>query len=291
MSSSVHHFLTEFNQLLTEFNQHRRWLVLTGAGISLSTGIPTYRNDQGQWIRSTPIKHHEFIQNPTIRKRYWARSILGWPSVANATPSNSHIALAKLERQQRLTGLITQNVDRLHQQAGHQQVIDLHGRLDRVRCLQCSNFESREQLQQRLLTRNPFLLNISGLTAPDGDASFHDPQLEESITEQLQPVPCLICGGTLMPDVVFFGGTLAKETHTAVQQLLQQSQGVMVVGSSLMVYSGYRICKQAYQEGKPLLIINRGVTRADELASLKISGDCEYTLQQLVENTCINDPL
>lgn len=256
--------------------QSKPWLVITGAGISLNSGIPTYRDDDGNWLRSDPIKHQEFINFSEKRKRYWARSAVGWPPVAKAQPNENHHLLAQLEAKGLIGGLITQNVDRLHQRAGHQQVIDLHGRLDRVRCLHCNAYEDRTHLQQRLLAMNPFLQPLTADLAPDGDA-----YVEDELTEKIVPVDCQQCGGHLMPDVVFFGGAVPQATHRATQQLFNACRGVMAIGSSLMVYSGYRFCKMAKTAGKPLLIINRGKTRADDLADLKIDDDCQITLKAI----------
>ncbi|MEW4366619.1 NAD-dependent protein deacetylase [Aliikangiella maris] len=257
-------------QLKSILDKHQQWLVITGAGVSQNSGIPTYRDEKGQWQRSRPIQHQEFVQYEDKRKRYWARSAVGWPPVARAQPNVVHYALAKLEQKGYLAGVITQNVDRLHQKAGHQQVIDLHGRLDRVQCLSCQTYECREQLQNRLLQKNPFLNQVNAEIAPDGDA-----HVEDQLTEQIEPVGCSQCQGILMPDVVFYGGTVPRETNEATQQLYQKSKGLLVLGSSLMVYSSFRFCKQAKQDNKPIVIINQGVTRADDLANYKFEVDCQ----------------
>ncbi|SEN04163.1 NAD-dependent protein deacetylase [Nitrosomonas marina] len=258
-------------------DKHKPWLVITGAGVSLYSGIPTYRDDNGDWLRSDPIKHHEFIQYEDKRKHYWARSAVGWPPVERALPNDAHYALAELERRGYFAGLITQNVDRLHQRAGQQHVIDLHGRLDRVRCLQCGQFEDRQQLQIRLLEFNSFLAPLTATLAPDGDAHVRD-----EITRRMKLVNCLACDGILMPDVVFFGGAISKQTHLAAARLYEQCNGVLTIGSSLMVYSGFRYCKLAKQDGKPLMIINRGRTRADDIVDHKIGQDCQTVLTALV---------
>jgi NAD-dependent SIR2 family protein deacetylase len=258
----------------------QRWVVLTGAGVSLGSGIPTYRDDTGAWLRSTPIQHQEFLSSLEKRKRYWARSALGWPFVASAQPNPVHHTLAQLEQQGRVSGVITQNVDRLHQKAGQQKVIDLHGRIDRVRCLDCNRFEDRHRLQERLIAANPFLLSYTAELAPDGDA-----QLEDSITEKITPVNCVSCNGLLMPDVVFFGGTVPRDRVELAHKWLEESDGLLVLGSSLMVYSGYRFCKWIKAQNKPLVIVNRGITRADDLADLKLNQDCEAVLNSLLKFT------
>ncbi|NVJ59401.1 MAG: NAD-dependent protein deacetylase [Gammaproteobacteria bacterium] len=267
------------DSFIKTLRDHQPWMVITGAGISLSSGIPTYRDDSGKWLRSDPIKHQEFIQYQDKRKRYWARSIVGWPPVARAQPNRIHRLLVKLEQLGLISGIVTQNVDRLHQKAGHQNVIDLHGRLDRARCLTCGEYEDRSMLQQRLIQENPFLDQQSAILAPDGDA-----YVEDELTERLTPVNCLKCNGTLMPDVVFFGGTVPKQTNIATANLYDKSNGLLVLGSSLMVYSGYRFCKLAHQNHKPLLIVNRGKTRADELATQKITAECGELLSSIVEH-------
>lgn len=266
-----------FDELQSMLDRHKPWLVITGAGISLNSGIPTYRDDHGNWLRSEPVKHHEFIQYKDKRKRYWARSAVGWPPVERAQPNDAHYALAELEQRGYIAGLITQNVDRLHQRAGQQNVIDVHGRLDRVRCLSCGQYEARRQLQVRLLERNPFLAPLGAVLAPDGDA-----YMEDEITGRMTPVNCLTCDGILMPDVVFFGGTVPKQTNLATARLYEQSNGLLVIGSSLMVFSGFRFCKQAKQDKKPLVIINRGKTRADDFADYKIEQDCHSVLAALI---------
>ena len=259
----------------------QRVVALTGAGVSAGSGIPTYRDDQGQWLRSSPIQHQQFVGEAVSRQRYWARSMVGWPYVQRARPNAAHRALARLEQAGWLELLVTQNVDRLHQQAGSRQVVDLHGRLDRVKCLACQAELEREHYQQELLGLNPHMHDPAGHggteTRPDGDADLAD-RLLDGFT-----VPdCRACGGLLMPDVVFFGGTVPRERVAHISQAIEQADALLVVGSSLMVYSGYRFCKLAHELGKALIIINRGKTRADELASLKLEGDCAELLGQLL---------
>ena len=258
-------------------DRNPRLFVLTGAGVSKGSGLPTYRDDQGQWQHSKPIQDQEYRQQPEVRKRYWSRSAVGWPLIAGAKPNSVHFALAKLEAQSRISCLVTQNVDRLHQKAGHRRVIDLHGRLDRALCLACGEFESRDAIQLRLLEENPFLTLQPGELTPDGDANIDD-----SLSELLREPLCLHCGGLLKPDVVFFGGSVPRPTVEAVYQELEKSDAMLVVGSSLMVYSGYRFCKRAKELGKPLLLINQGKTRADDLVDLKIEQDCGKILSDFV---------
>jgi NAD-dependent SIR2 family protein deacetylase len=260
---------TQASQFSYWQQQDFRWLVITGAGISVDSGIPTYRDRSGKWLRSDPITHQEFTQDESKRKRYWARSAVGWPAVAAAKPNIVHRQLAKIQQSGALIGVITQNVDRLHQRAGHRQVIDLHGRLDRVVCLACQSYEARESVQSRLLEANPYLRSIQAVNTPDGDA-----EVEDELTQKMQLVYCLTCQGTIMPDVVFYGGTVPKSTHIKTMQWFEQCDGVMVLGSSLMVYSSFRFCKLARQHAKQLVIVNQGVTRGDDLADTKLEMDC-----------------
>lgn len=248
------------DSLLAALTAHAPWVALTGAGVSEASGIPTYRDHGGKWLGSQPIQHDEFVSDAARRRRYWSRSALGWPRVAKALPNSTHDALAELERSGTLSGVITQNVDRLHQQAGSKQVIDLHGRLDQVRCLDCSAIEARPTVQTWLETHNRLPSAASLNIRPDGDAD-----LPEQIISDFRIPQCSRCNGTLMPDVVFFGGTVPKPTVEACYQLIDASQGMMVLGSSLSVYSGLRFCRYAAERGKPLIILNEGQTRADDL--------------------------
>jgi NAD-dependent SIR2 family protein deacetylase len=192
-------------------------------------------------------------------------------------PNAGHVCMAQLERLGYAQLLVTQNVDRLHQKAGHKHVIDLHGRLDRVRCLDCGAFEQRASVQQRILQQNPQLKDTLGGLAPDGDAI-----VEDNLAAQMRAPICQQCAGVLMPDVVFFGGTVPKKRVDTVSQTLKQVDAVLVVGSSLMVYSGFRFCKQAVAFGVPIALLNKGKTRADDLATIKLESDCALTLQQTV---------
>lgn len=265
------------DSLLQYLQQRPKLLVLTGAGISAASGIPTYRDKAGNWLAANPIQHQEYINDFKKRQRYWARSTIGWPSIANSKPTRTHLALMELEKLGLMSMLVTQNVDRLHQRAGHNQVIDLHGRLDRVICLNCNQVEPRADLQVRLLRQNPHLQNYVTNLAPDGDAFVEDKYVSE-----VTPPDCLNCGHFLMPDVVFFGGTVNKQKVELASQALLNADALLAVGSSLMVYSGFRFCKMAAQMQKPVFIINQGKTRADELATLKIEQDCHQATQSLL---------
>ena len=265
--------------LLVEFLQaNPRLLVITGAGISSPSGIPTYRDDAGHWQRAEPIQHRDFIRSHGTRQRYWARSLLGWPYMENAQPNTAHYALARLERAGHIELLVTQNVDRLHQRAGQRNIIDLHGRLDLVVCLECGNKSPRSQLQRSLIKLNPLLQHRIAGIRPDGDAGLADRHVHGFVVPS-----CTLCGGTLMPDVVFFGGGVPRERIDKATAAMRQADALLVTGSSLMVYSGYRFCRLAREWGKPLAILNRGKTRADALATLKISADCMSELAGLCD--------
>ena len=254
------------DSLLTILESRRPWIALTGAGISSASGIPTYRDHKGTWLGSQPIQHDEFISDASKRQRYWSRSALGWPRVSAAQPNESHAALVKLEQAGLLAGLITQNVDRLHQRAGSQRVIDLHGRLDRVKCLDCSYVTSREAIQNWINSHNT-LPNTSSLTLrPDGDAD-----LPAHYVSDFHVPHCRACGGVVMPEVVFFGGTVPRPVVDECYQMIDAAEGMLVVGSSLSVYSGLRFCRYAVNQEKPLIILNQGQTRADDLCTHKFS--------------------
>ena len=270
----------EIEQLSAFLRAHPRLLVLTGAGVSEASGIPTYRDRNGRWRHSEPIKHQEFINEPGRRQRYWARSMRGWPAVRDARPNPAHKALAILERAGHVQSIVTQNVDRLHQRAGSRRVIDLHGRLDRVCCLECGGVQCRDKIQEQLVAMNDGINGEnSALTRPDGDVDLPDARVQD-----MRVPDCTRCGGVLMPDVVFFGGTVPRERVTTCMTALEKADALVAIGSSLQVYSGFRFCRRAAELGKPLAILNPGNTRADDLATLKLGTDCGWLLQQLALN-------
>lgn len=261
------------SQPLTDFiARARRLFVLTGAGCSTASGIPDYRDTDGQWKRTPPVTYQAFMGEAATRQRYWARSLLGWARFGLARPNGTHQALAALETQGSVELLLTQNVDGLHQQAGSHNVIDLHGRLDRVRCMACERRSAREELQHRLLDANPGWDALEAGIAPDGDAD-----LETDFSAFVVP-DCSACGGLLKPDVVFFGENVPRERVAAVHAHLQQADAVLVVGSSLMVYSGFRFVQAAASAGIPVAALNRGRTRADALLAFKDERDCAQAL-------------
>jgi NAD-dependent SIR2 family protein deacetylase len=258
-------------------DRHSRLFVLTGAGCSTNSGIPDYRDNHGNWKRTQPVTHQAFMGDEATRKRYWARSLIGWRRFGRAVPNDAHHALAKLEANGRCEMLLTQNVDRLHQRAGHRQVIDLHGRLDLVRCMGCGLKEQRARFQQELESLNGAWLAIDAADAPDGDADVETADFSTFVVP-----PCRTCGGVMKPDVVFFGENVSRDIVMAAQGHLEQSDAMLVVGSSLMVYSGYRFAQMAARRGLPIAAVNLGKTRADDLLTLKIEDRCEAALAFLL---------
>jgi NAD+-dependent protein deacetylase sirtuin 4 len=253
-------------------------VVLTGAGCSTESGIPDYRGAGRPARTRPPIQHDAFLRRPEVRQRYWARATVGWAHFAGAEPNPAHRALAALERAGLVTGLITQNVDRLHQQAGSRRVVELHGALADVICLGCGSFEARSALQVRLLAANPGWLARAAALAPDGDADLPD----EDVAAFRVPA-CLGCGGVLKPDVVFFGGNVGRPTVEAAWALVDQAQVLLVVGSSLAVYSGYRFVLRARDRGMGIGLLNLGPTRADALATARVERRAGAALTRLAE--------
>ena len=258
----------------------RRWLdgyrhvfVLTGAGCSTGSGIPDYRDAMGSWKRTPPVNYRDFVEDPQVNARYWARSFIGWPIVSRASPNAAHVALARAQSSGWISRLVTQNVDGLHERAGSSGVIDLHGRIDQVVCLHCGERTPRARVQLRLADANPEWAGIDAEAAPDGDAD-----LEGRDFARFRVPSCEACGGMLKPDVVFFGENVPRLRYEEARSALASSDALLVVGSSLMVYSGYRFARMAHEAGQPVALLNLGRTRADDLASLKIEADCAATL-------------
>jgi len=259
---------------LTEFiTRHPRLFVLTGAGCSTDSGIPDYRDADGEWKRAQPVMFQRFMSDERTRQRYWARSLIGWRYFQLARPNAAHVALAELERQGRVELLVTQNVDCLHHAAGSQNVVDLHGRLDRVRCMSCEQRIARSDFQQELCARNPAWAELDAHEAPDGDAD-----LESRDFSSFEVPACSHCGGILKPDVVFFGESVPRERVERAFAALERADAMLVVGSSLMVYSGYRFAQVAADRGKPIAAVNLGRTRADHLLALKLTLPCAEAL-------------
>jgi NAD-dependent deacetylase sirtuin 4 len=256
----------------------RRIVALTGAGCSTESGIPDYRGPDTPPRTRPPIQHREFMDEAETRHRYWARSTLGWSQFSTAAPNAAHAALAALEGAGSIAGVITQNVDSLHGAAGSRAVVELHGALARVRCLACAAMTTRDALQARLLAANPgWLARAHGAAiAPDGDSD-----LPEALVREFTVVACAACDGTLMPDVVFFGGTVPRPTLDAAWQLFDQGEVLLVVGSSLAVFSGYRFVRRAAERGVPIAIVNRGPTRGDDYAHVRVDARAGFALTAL----------
>jgi NAD-dependent SIR2 family protein deacetylase len=256
--------------------RHRRVFVLTGAGCSTASGIPDYRDENGGWKRRPPVMILAFRTQDAVYRRYWARACAGWPRFTDAAPSAAHHALAAWEKAGTLAQLVTQNVDRLHQRAGSRTVIDLHGRLDEVVCLGCGARAPREEVQTMMSVANDGW-TASAMTAPDGDAD-----IDASAIGSFEAPRCSGCGGLLKPDVVFFGENVPLSRVDDARRALAQADALLVAGSSLMVYSGFRFVRQAHDLGLPIAIVNRGKTRADDVAELKVEGDVGTVLSEAV---------
>lgn len=254
-------------------DRHRRIFVLTGAGCSTASGIPDYRDGNGDWKRTPPVTYQALVGDPAVYRRYWARGSVGWTRFRAARPNRAHAALATLERRGKLALLLTQNVDGLHQRAGSRDVIDLHGRLDAVVCLQCGARLARERVQDDVERANPGWRAAPLGFAPDGDAD-----IDEAAIAGFAPPRCGDCGGLLKPDVVFFGENVPRERVLRAREALAAADAMLVAGSSLMVWSGFRFARFAHEAGLPLAILNRGRTRADDLAGLRLDADVGATL-------------
>ncbi len=252
-------------------------VVLSGAGISTESGIPDYRGTPGK-TRRAPITYREFVSDPSTRRRYWARSHAGWRRIERASPNGGHEAVVSLERLGLLRGLVTQNVDGLHQAAGSEAIIELHGSLHGTVCLDCGDRRRRLELHHRLEAANPTFARGRTEYAPDGDAEIHPAVLDDFVT-----VDCLPCGGTLKPDVVFFGESVPSERVEAARRLVSSCRSLLVLGSSLAVMSGHRFVLAAHRLGLPIAIVNRGPTRGDPFARVRLDADLTATLTALVD--------
>lgn len=249
--------------------------VLTGAGISTDSGIPDYRG-RGAAVRN-PMTFQQFQESEDSRKRYWAGSHLGWRRFVASEPNDGHAALAEFERRGLSNGVITQNVDGLHLRAGSTRVVDVHGSIDRARCLRCGQYFARTPLAQRISELNPWLEESNSHTLnPDGDAEIHD-------VDAFVIPECTVCGGLLKPDVVFFGEFVPTRKFQLASSLVEQSGALIVAGSSLVVNSGIRLIERALRKQIPLVIINRGETKADRRADVKIDGGASAILGDLLE--------
>lgn len=257
----------------------RRLTVLTGAGVSTDSGIPDYRGPDSP--PRTPMTFQQFMGDEAFRRHYWARNHVGWRHVGRTLPNAGHRALAELERRGVVTGLITQNVDLLHQAAGSRHVIDLHGRYDRVVCLDCGTVISRAELADRLDALNPGFVESVGAVgdveiAPDADAVIEQ-------TSHFVVAACAVCGGVLKPDIVYFGELVPRERVERAYAMVDAADALLVAGSSLTVQSGLRFVRHAARTGKPVVVVNRGATRGDRYAAVTLDGGTSETLTELAQ--------
>ncbi|HST64109.1 MAG TPA: NAD-dependent protein deacetylase [Mycobacteriales bacterium] len=266
---------------LTELVADGGVLVLSGAGISTESGIPDYRGPSSAARTASPMTFQTFTGDPVARHRYWARSHLGWRLIGTARPNDGHRAVAALQRSGLLTGVITQNVDGLHQAAGAAGVTDLHGRLDRVRCLDCGRLSERTELEARLTEVNADWRAVATGINPDGDVDLPD-----SALDGFRLVGCTACDGVLKPDVVFFGETVPRERVEHCYDLLEGSQALLVLGSSLTVMSGHRFVIRAARDARPVAIVNQGATRGDRYAAVTVDAPLGQVLPALVARAC-----
>ena len=257
---------------------HPDVLVLTGAGISTASGIPDYRDNEGVRRGKTPVQGPEFRRDAAVRRRYWARSMVGYPTLAGAAPNPGHRALAGLQHGGHAGALMTQNVDGLHQRAGSADVLELHGNIHAVNCLDCHAGFSRAFIQTQLIESNPQLQRAQAQVLPDGDAD-----LEPDALATFHIPQCVYCAGVLQPAVIFFGDGVPAATTTRALSLMHQASALLVIGSSLMVYSGFRFCRIAAEAGKPIAAVNLGKTRADDLLSLKVAASAHTFLPDLLD--------
>ncbi|XP_076035109.1 NAD-dependent protein deacylase Sirt4-like [Oratosquilla oratoria] len=258
----------------------QRLFIITGAGISTESGIPDYRSEGvGLYATSStrPVEYRDFVSSAKVRQRYWARNYAGWPRFSSFSPNVSHFTLADWERKGKVQCVVTQNVDRLHHKAGSQNTIELHGTAFKVTCLSCHHIVSRHSFQNRLMSENPHMRLRETDVRPDGDVTLSQEEVE------LFKVPtCEKCGGVMKPYIVFFGDNVPRERVNDVRSQLTMSDGVLVLGSSLYVYSGYRFILQAVEEGKDIAAVNIGTTRADKHISLRVSARCGEVLPSIV---------
>lgn len=259
---------TEAANRLVEFLQcHQDIVVLTGAGVSTDSGIPDYRDAAGEWKCAPPMQHQQFMTSHAARQRYWARALVGFRTLHGARPGAAHRALAQLEAAGMVRGVITQNVDGLHQKAGSRNVIDLHGRAEQVRCMSCDALRMRHDLHMELAERNPEWVAVEAAVRPDGDAAL------DTDFSSFEVPGCSRCSmGIWKPDVVFFGDSVPRERVERARRMVEKSAALLVAGSSLMVYSGYRFARQASEAGLPIACLNLGRTRADALYSFKLEA-------------------
>lgn len=269
----------DIERLRTFIDAHPRLLVLTGAGCSTESGIPDYRDALGAWKRTPPVQYQDFMGSEQARRRYWSRSMLGFPLMAAARPNAAHRWIAGLETAGRLELLVTQNVDGLHQLAGSREVVDLHGRIHQVLCMSCGMRIERSLLQQRLESLNPELRQQRAAIGPDGDADLDDVELAG-----FRLPSCDVCGGILKPDVVFFGENVPRSRVDRTYAAIGRADALLVLGSSLKLFSGFRFCREAVRLGVPMAAVNLGVTRADESLHMKVEAPCAALCAAMAES-------
>lgn len=254
----------------------RRIVVLTGAGVSTESGIPDYRSPEAAKRPRRPLHGPEFVKNAELRRRYWARAMVGWERFRQARPGRAHQAIADLEAKGHVASLITQNVDRLHHAAGSREVIELHGALAETVCLECGALEARDDLQARMRALNPQWIDGATPMAPDGDADLPD----DLVASFVVPV-CLRCDGPLKPNVVFFGHNVPRPIVDQAFSVVDSAEALLVAGTSLAVFSGYRFLRRAVERGIPVAIVNRGPVRGEEHAAVKVDASTGETLGAL----------
>ncbi|MFG6667300.1 NAD-dependent protein deacetylase [Halomonas sp. HNIBRBA4712] len=246
-------------ELAAFITAHPRLFIITGAGVSTDSGIPDYRDAQGQWKRSPPVQHGDFMGSGQVRQRYWARALIGFKALGSAQAGGAHRVLAELEARGLVEMLVTQNVDRLHQRAGSKRVVDLHGRADTVSCMSCGYSMMRYAMHAEMAKMNPRFAALDAAHAPDGDADL------ETDFSSFRVLDCPRCGGVMKPDVVYYGDVVPRARRLEAEAALARSSAVLAVGTSLMVFSGYRFCREAHARGLPVASLSLGVTRADHL--------------------------
>lgn len=271
---------TDFKVVADLLERSADTVVLSGAGISTASGIPDYRDENGDWKHARPVQFQDFIAKPNVRQRYWSRSLVGWPLMSQAQPNAAHDAIQQLQNRGFVSTVITQNVDGLHQQCGTRNVIDLHGRLDDVRCLDCQRVVRRADWQQRIAQLNPGFADTveTQQIKPDGDAEIDDSDLA-----QFQVPECPQCGGIVKPEVVFFGEAVPADRVQQCYGAVDSAELLLVVGSSLIVYSGFRFARRAHANNIPVVLINKGFNRAADLARLNIDADCGTALSAIAK--------
>jgi len=262
---------------LADHLRGKRVAVLTGAGVSTESGIPDYRSPEAlARRRRRPIHGPEFVRSAALRRRYWARAMVGWEQFRLARPGPAHVALARLEAAGVVTGLVTQNVDRLHQAAGSRRVVELHGALAEVICLDCGKLEGRDEVQTRMRALNPSWIDGPAPMAPDGDADLPDELVERFVVPA-----CTECGGALKPNVVFFGHNVPRPVVEEAYARVDEAEALLVAGTSLAVFSGYRFLLRAADRKMPVAIVNRGEVRGEDRACLKIEASTGEVLSRL----------